>query len=513
MTKFSYSRVNCYKSCPYLYKLGYIDKLRTIPNYDANNALILGSAMHTGIEKDVDAALAQYYSNFPAMTDLQINEAIKLAYIIPLAKKVIPAGKFEVKIETDSFIGFIDLLVPKGNNHFDIYDFKYSNNVDGYMKSAQLHIYKYFYELTHPGHVIDNLYYLFLPKTQIRQKNSKTEVESLSQFRERILATLGQSEVRKVKVDYDPQKVRDYLATVEEIKAATEYPKNCTRLCDWCDYKKYCTKGDTYMFIPTIEPPATRATMKKILWFYGEPCSGKTTLADQFPNPIMLNTDGNRVENGKAPVIAIRDIITKTGNAVKVTPAWEVFKNTVAWLETKPGNYRTIILDLLEDTRRDCRLAMYKNMGIKHEHDAGYGKGYDMVENELLSTWIRFLNLDYEYIILISHEDSSKSINTAAGSSITCLAPKALPEKLAKTIWGRVTAIGRVINTGKRRYISFDTEGVNFGGAHVKLHKMEVPLSFEGVQEALGINNNPTTETPAEVPTRRRAVETTATNN
>lgn len=487
--KFSYSRVNCFKQCPYQYHLKYIEQLKTLPNMDANNALYLGTAMHTGIEKDVDAALAQYFSNYPVLDDLQINEAIKLKYIIPLAKKVIPAGMYEVHVETKEFQGFIDLLVPKGDNHFDIYDFKYSNNVEGYMKSVQLHVYKYFYELTHPGHVIDNLYFVFLPKTMIRQKNSKKEKEDLFQFRQRILATLGQSEVSMFKVEYDPQKVEDYLAAVEEIKAATEYPKNCTRLCDWCEYQKYCTKGDTYMFIPKIEPRTERATMKKTIWIYGEPCSGKTTIADQFPNPIMLNTDGNRVVNGKGDVIAIKDETTKVGNAVKTTKAWDIFKNAIEWLETKPGNYRTVVVDLLEDTRRFCRTAMYEKLKITHEADAGYGKGYDMIETEFMTAITRLLNLDYDYIILISHEDSSKVITNEAGGQITCISPK-MPDKLSKTIWGRVTATGRVVNTGKRRYLTFDTDGRTFGGAHVKMAKLEVPLTFEGVQEAFGVTES-----------------------
>ena len=271
------------------------------------------------------------------------------------------------------------------------------------------------------------------------------------------------------------------------------------------------------MIIPKIEKPVTKATMKKILWFYGKPCSGKTTLADQFPNPIMLNTDGNRIVNGKGEVIAIKDDITRTGNAVKVTDAWDVFKNAIEWLETKPGNYRTVVVDLVEDTRRFCRKAIYKKLGIEHEHDAGFGKGYDMVETELLSTWMRLLNLDYEYIILLSHEDSSKNINTTAGASVTCISPNGLPEKLANTLWGRVTAVGRVINNGKRRYISFAVDGVTFGDAHVKLNKLEVPLSYEGVMDAFGIETPatpaPAEEKPVEAPARRRVVETPATEN
>lgn len=516
--KFSYSRVSCYKTCPYQFKLKYIDKLETLPNTDANNALYLGSAMHTGIEKTVKDALAQYFSNYPMQTDLQINEAMKLKHLIPMVQKLIPAGECEVKVEDDEFIGFIDRLVPlKRKNHFAIYDYKYVSGEIGYemvyrmdsvdntndyyervptrklqqyLESAQLHVYKHFYEKTHPGHKIDKLFYVFIPKTMIRQKKT----EDLYQFRKRLQSELDKMEIMVEEVEYDYQKVRDYLDAVEEIKAASEYPQNCTRLCDWCEYQKYCKKGQTHMFIPKIEKPVTKATMKKILWFYGKPCSGKTTLADQFPNPIMLNTDGNRIVDGKGDVISIKDDISRTGNAVKVTPAWEVFKGVIEWLETKPGNYRTVVVDLVEDTRRFCRKAMYKKLDIDHEHDAGFGKGYDMVETELLSTWMRLLNLDYEYIILISHEDSSKNITNTAGGQVTCISPNGLPEKLANTLWGRVTAVGRVINNGKRRYISFAVDGVTFGDAHVKLNKQEVPLSFDGVMEAFGIEN---TEAPA----------------
>ena len=31
-------------------------------------------------------------------------------------------------------------------NQYDLYDFKYSNNVGNYKKSQQLHLYKYFWE-------------------------------------------------------------------------------------------------------------------------------------------------------------------------------------------------------------------------------------------------------------------------------------------------------------------------------------------------------------------------------
>lgn len=245
MTQFSYSRVSTWKSCPYQYYLRYVAKLKTLNAPEASDALCLGTAVHTGLEKDVPEAIEEYLSNFPIIDDLQINETIKLENIIPKGKAVLPAGEHEVKIESDEFIGFIDLLVPKGDDHYDLYDFKYSNNVDRYMESGQLHVYKYFYEQTNPNHVIDNLYFVFLPKTMIRQKKTET----LHQFRQRLLSELDKMEVTVKKVEYDSNKVEEYLKAVEDIKATVTFPKNETRLCQWCPYAGYCLKGETWNII------------------------------------------------------------------------------------------------------------------------------------------------------------------------------------------------------------------------------------------------------------------------
>ena len=245
MIQFSYSRVSTFKSCPYQYYLRYIAKLKTISTPEASDALCLGTAVHTGLEKDVPEAIEEYLSNFTIIDDLQINETIKLENIIPKGKRLIPQGEHEVKIETEDFIGYIDLLVPKGDYHFDIYDFKYSNNVDRYMESGQLHVYKYFFEQVYKGNVVDNLYYVFLPKTMIRQKKTET----LQQFRQRLLSELDKMEVTIKRVDYNPEKVQEYLNNVEEIKKSDRFPMNETKLCPWCPYAGYCLKGETWYII------------------------------------------------------------------------------------------------------------------------------------------------------------------------------------------------------------------------------------------------------------------------
>ena len=108
----SYSRISTYEKCPYQFKLHYMDGLQTIFNCDPQNSLVLGHALHTGIEKDVQAAIEEYYAAYPVIRDAHVTEAMKLEYLIPKVKALLPNGEHEVKIETPDFVGFIDLLVP-----------------------------------------------------------------------------------------------------------------------------------------------------------------------------------------------------------------------------------------------------------------------------------------------------------------------------------------------------------------------------------------------------------------
>lgn len=195
--QFSYSRVDLFKRCPYHFKLRYIDKLTELPNYEANSPLIVGHALHTGIEKGKDAMLNEYFNAFPIVTDDVINEAIKLEHNLEKAEtwlaKIDTNINFyndyefihEFQINKPEFIGFVDLIVKrKATNDIAIIDFKYSNAVDKYKESPQLQIYKHYLE--EEGYNIISMGYLFLPKSNIRQKKD----ESIIQFRNRLHQTM-----------------------------------------------------------------------------------------------------------------------------------------------------------------------------------------------------------------------------------------------------------------------------------------------------------------------------------
>ena len=236
MTKWSYSRVDTFKRCQFLYFLRYIKKLKTLPNTDANSPLILGSTIHLAIEKGVDEARKFYFSQFPIISDEQINEFMKIELLYPKIKAVLPKGQCEVKLDDYEFVGFIDRLVQTSDTTFDIYDYKYSNNIESYMESGQLHLYKYYFEILFPDYKIENLYYVFIPKVAIRQKKTET----LFDFRKRLCEELDNKEIMIERVEYNHDKVREFHEMTREIVMARTYEKNQTRLCDWCEFKAFC---------------------------------------------------------------------------------------------------------------------------------------------------------------------------------------------------------------------------------------------------------------------------------
>lgn len=462
----------------------YLDGITTDPAHEPDNPLILGTTVHTGIEKSLEEAIREYCFSFPIITDEHINEIIKFETVIPLAKNAIPpGGNFEVEIIDDDFHGFIDYLVPvtifkRGvelPDTYDLYDFKYSNNVSGYKQSNQLHLYKYFFERNNPGKKIRDMYLAFVPKVTIRQKKTET----LPEFRQRLKEALSRVEVKIVQIEFNIEKVIEFLFEIKAVNEEKEFPQETSYLCRFCEFQEYCEKGwDYFMKLPENKRRNIEAVEKRTLWIYGAPFCGKTTFANAFPDPLMLNTDGN-IKFVDAPYIRIKDEVKVEGRQTKRILAWEMFKDTISELEKKDNAFRTIVIDLLEDLYEHCRLYMYQQMGITHESDDSF-RAWDKVRGEFLNTLKRLMNLDYENIILISHEDTSKDITRKGGDKITAIKPN-LQEKMANKVAGMVDVVARVVADGDARIFSFKNNEVIFGGGRLKVKAKDIPLDVDAL--------------------------------
>ena len=512
MDNFHFSTAECFENCPARFGFRYRQNIEVLPTDDPANPLILGTAIHRGMEKDMETAIQEYKDSYPIITDAHINEIIKLEYWIPKMKELLPEGFHEVNFKNDVYEGTADLIVPctkhdAGLPHgqFDLYDFKYSNNIDYYMESRQLHVYKYFFQRITGKH-IRKMYFVFVPKVQIRQKKTET----LQDFRKRIYEELEAKEIQIKEVVYDPSKVADFYETCMNIGLTDKCEKNESYLCDWCEYKDYCQKGLDYMILPSAERRQVGKTTKRKLWIYGGAFSGKTTFMDSAPSPLNLNTDGN-IQFVTMQYLPIKDTMEGRQKIL----AWDVFKKAIDELEKTAGQngFKTIIVDLLEDTYESCRLFMYDRLGIIHESDDSF-RAWDKVRTEFLSTIRRLMNLDYENIVLISHEDTSKDITKKSGDKITAIKPN-IADKVANKIAGMVDIVARVVvEDDETRTLNFKSNEVIFGGGRLKnIKTTSIPLDWNELLKVYDEANffakpaeeiqEDTKETAEETPSRR----------
>ena len=218
--------------------------------------------------------------------------------------------------------------------------------------------------------------------------------------------------------------------------------------------------------------------MYKRIWVYGQPFSGKTTFATASADHYVLSTDGNAQYSTNSYKV-ITDEVTVNGRITQRKLAWDVLKDEIAKLETG-SDYKTIIVDLVEDTYEMARIFMYNKLGITHESDDSF-RAWDKVRVEYLSTMRRLLNLPYD-IILLSHEDTSKDITKKSGENITAIKPN-ITDKVANKLAGMVALVGRAVCDNNEYQLQIKTDEVTFGGGRLGINNLTIPLDWSKVTE------------------------------
>jgi AAA domain len=120
---------------------------------------------------------------------------------------------------------------------------------------------------------------------------------------------------------------------------------------------------------------STQSTNPPVCIFYGVDKVGKTSLAAQFPDPVYLNTNGERPPN---------DVELATFGEIETLD--DVFDSIQALL-TEPHDRKTLIVDSLDGLEPIMWAATCKRIGVSTIEEAGYGKGYveaDVEWNEYL---------------------------------------------------------------------------------------------------------------------------------
>lgn len=133
--------------------------------------------------------------------------------------------------------------------------------------------------------------------------------------------------------------------------------------------------------------PMEKNITPKVFFIWGQSMHGKTYLARQFPDPIIINTDGN----GKkidTPHVDVYD--------------FETFVNVLREIEQGKHTYKTIVIDLVDDIKTFLEEYVCKKYDVEALADAGYGKAFADVKATWKRMMIRLTQLPY-YVVFISH--------------------------------------------------------------------------------------------------------------
>ena len=133
--------------------------------------------------------------------------------------------------------------------------------------------------------------------------------------------------------------------------------------------------------------PMEKNITPKVFFIWGQSMHGKTYLARQFPDPIIINTDGN----GKkidTPHVDVYD--------------FETFVDVLREIEEGKHTFKTIVIDLVDDIKTFLEEYVCKKYDVENLADAGFGKGYGDVKATWKRLMIRLTQLPY-YVVFISH--------------------------------------------------------------------------------------------------------------
>ena len=168
-------------------------------------------------------------------------------------------------------------------------------------------------------------------------------------------------------------------------------------------------------------PPRTNLADYTVL-AHGRPKCGKSTLCSHAPGALFIATEAglNSLEVFQVPV-----------------STWERFLEVCREVAEGKHDFKTIIVDTLDNAYRMCSEHVCAKHKIEHESDLGYGKGFALVNSEFHRVLNKLSLLPYG-LFLVSHSQE-KDVETRAGKR-TRIVPS-LPEKARQMVLGMADII------------------------------------------------------------------------
>ena len=209
---FSFSSLSLYNTCPFAYKLSYIDKIKPV----RSTALVKGSNVHSILEKYPEVQEKEYKYNENSIVSNFLNSEIGNYFKdVLLNKKTAREFKFGLtkNFENDTFKdsfyhGIID-LVYFDNDVLNICDYKtgkFKENQD----FSQLLTYSIFFKKYNKI----KINYIYVEHNKINSKVvTKEDIENAQNF---------------------------IIKTTDIISEDKVFKRNCGKHCAWCQFSEKC---------------------------------------------------------------------------------------------------------------------------------------------------------------------------------------------------------------------------------------------------------------------------------
>jgi hypothetical protein len=174
--------------------------------------------------------------------------------------------------------------------------------------------------------------------------------------------------------------------------------------------------------LPTEATKPVTELGKQTILLYGSPKLGKSSFASKAPGSLFFECEPglNHLEVFKVP-----------------TYSWEAFLEACKLVAKGEHNFKTIVIDTIDNAFKMCSDYVCTKHGIEYEGDMGHGKGWALVKNEWHRVLTRLASLPYG-LIMISHA-IDKTIETRTGE-YTKTTPS-LPDRARNVVLGLVDII------------------------------------------------------------------------
>lgn len=207
------------------------------------------------------------------------------------------------------------------------------------------------------------------------------------------MATKPQTSRRSADIGEQLQKTLD---ETPEGEGATEAPEATE-----ASQKAAAVPAQAKRALPTEKTKPTGRLEDKTILIYGQPKIGKSTLASEFGDRMLFfDTEGGLgdLEVFKMPI-----------------PDWDAFLEACKLVADNPGDWDGVVVDTADILALYCSQWTNAKLGIVHESDAEYGKGWSLARQEFTRALAKLAAIPNLGLIIVSH---SKDVEIKTRNSV-----------------------------------------------------------------------------------------------